>query len=56
MEVNNFLPKIHLSSEQDVLADQGWDFPSDHLPVCGQIDNYQFGSFNLLNKLMCNFY
>jgi hypothetical protein len=42
-------PKIELSSYEDEQAAGLWDFPSDHLPVCAQVNQYRFGSFNILN-------
>lgn len=42
-------PKVELSLEEDERSSQAWDFPSDHLPVAGQVGRYRIGTFNLLN-------
>lgn len=41
--------KFELTSEEDERASHAWDFPSDHLPVAGQVGRYRIGTFNILN-------
>ena len=44
------LRKFPLTLEQSGEAARRWDFPSDHLPVYGRVNNCQMGSANILNN------
>lgn len=45
------LHKIALTVEENVIASRKWTYPSDHLPVFGQVNGLRIATFNILNSL-----